>query len=323
MAGPREVTLVTGAMGCIGAWTVRHLVEQGKRVVAFDLSERRHRLDLLIPREKQAAITFVHGDLTDFTQVLGAFRAHAVTRVIHLAAFQVPLCKADPVAGSRVNVTGTVNVFEAARQTSLRHVTYASSIAVYGPPADYPPGLIAHDAALSPRTLYGVYKQANEWTARIYAQDHFVSSTALRPYTVYGVGRDQGLTSDPTKAMLAAAGGRSHHIGFGGVLQFQLASDVALQFIEAAERPLEGAHCFNLGTPPASVSQVVSIIRRVKPEASITCGDEPLPFPEGFDDRELRRHFTRVFETPLEQGIRETIEHFEACLAGGRLAPPL
>ena len=127
-----EKFLVTGSMGCIGAWTLYHLLEQGQEVVSFDISESRHRLNMLLSTEKQAAITFVKGDLTDYAQVKTAVDRHGITRIIHLAALQVPFCIANPVGGASVNVTGTVNVFEAARQSGIRHITYASSIVVYG-----------------------------------------------------------------------------------------------------------------------------------------------------------------------------------------------
>jgi nucleoside-diphosphate-sugar epimerase len=307
-----EITfLVTGAMGCIGTWVLKHLVAQGKRAVAFDLSADRHRLDWVMTPAEQAAITFVQADLTDAAQVKESFKAHEVTHVVHLAALQVPFCRANPVLGSQVNVTGTVNLFEAAREGGVRHLAYASSIAVYGPASAYPAGPVSHEALHAPQTLYGVYKMANEGTARIYWQDHKISSLGLRPYTVYGVGRDQGMTSDPTKAMWAAVRGEAFEITFGGVMQFQLASDVALQFIDAAEQSSEGAHVFNLGTPAVSVDEVIELIRQVKPDAQITRKETRLPFPESFDDSALRAHVPHVYETPLAEGMRLTMEHFE------------
>jgi len=311
---------VTGALGCIGAWTLHHLTRRGTAVVAFDLADDRHRLDLLLSPGEQSAIRFVRGDLTEFDEVLAAIRTHGVTHIIHLGALQVPFCKADPVRGAQVNVTGTVNIFEAARHAGIRHLAFASSVAVYGPPELYPARPpVPCDAALSPRTLYGVYKQANEGTARVYWQDHGIGSTALRPYTVYGIGRDQGLTSEPTKAMLAAAAGQAHHVSFGGRMQFQLASDVAHRFIDAAEHPLEGAHVFNFGTAPTAVSDLVAMIREARPGAAITCGDTPLPFPEAFDEGGLARRLPARPETPLAEGVRRTIEQFEACLRDGRI----
>jgi nucleoside-diphosphate-sugar epimerase len=305
-----DVYFVTGGMGCIGAWVLYHLQRAGKQAICFDLSEDRHRLDLLLSREEQAAITFVRGDLTDSRQVSDAFVQHAVTHVVHLAALQVPFCRANPVLGAQVNVTGTVNIFEAARQAGLRQVAYASSIAVYGPPALYPPGLLAHDAPYAPQTLYGVYKIANEQTAKVYWNDYGIASVALRPYTIYGLGRDQGLTSDPTKAMLAAARGENFHINFGGTMQFQYASDVAQQFLAAAEEPCTGALAFNLGSKPVEVAEVAATIMAQCPGVAITCADTILPFPIGCDDSALRTHTRHIYETPLAAGVAATITAF-------------
>ena len=306
----QKTFLVTGAMGCIGAWVLKHLMAQGERAVAFDLSADRHRLDWVMTPDEQAAINFAQGDLTDARQVKDVFKTYEVTHVVHLAALQVPLCRANPVLGSQVNVTGTVNLFEAAREIGVRHLAYASSIAVYGSASEYSKGPIPHDAPHKPQTLYGVYKVANEGTARIYWQDYGISSLGLRPYTVYGVGRDQGMTSDATKAMWAAIKEEPFEIGFSGVMQFQLASDVALQFILAADQAVDGVHVFNLGTPPASVDNVIELIRKIKPEAQITRKETRLPFPESFDDSSLRAHTRQVYETPLADGIQMTMEHF-------------
>ncbi len=303
--------LVSGCMGCIGAWTLYHLHLEGKRAIGFDLSTDRGRLDLLLPHAAQESITFVHGDLTDFAQVKAALEAQNVTHIIHLAALQVPACRANPVLGAQVNVVGTVNMFEAARQLGIAHLAYASSIAVYGNAADYPYRLLPHDAPLLPRTLYGVYKQANEGTARLYWQDHALSSTGLRPFTVYGLGRDQGLTSEPTKAMQAAARGQDYHISFGGKTQMHFASDVARQFIAAAEMPLNGAHVFNLGSTPISMGEIAALIMEYAPNVRITHGDAPLPFSEGTDGTALYNAFpAHIYETPLAEGISQTIQAF-------------
>ena len=302
--------LVTGAMGCIGAWTLRHLVDAGVTVVGFDVSENRRRLDLLLSREEQDKIDFVQGEIGDVDALQAVIERYGVDRIVHLAALQIPFCKADPVTGAHVNVVGTVSVFEAARQAGLRHLAYASSLAVHGDEHD---GIIGE-----PATLYGVFKHANEGTARVYWQDWGVGSLGLRPYTVYGVGRDQGLTSEPTKAMLAAAAGEPFEIGFGGRMQFHYASDVARQFIEAADAPPSGAAAFDLGTEPVAVEEVVKIIQDVKPGSSVSHVEQPLPFPEGLSGADRERYLPKTRVTLLEQGIRETIAQFEALLADGK-----
>lgn len=307
-----EKFLVTGAMGCIGAWTLAHLVWDGVQAIGLDVSRDRHRLDLLLTPDEQERIHFVQVDLADQPRVIEAFQAHGVTRVVHLAALQIPFCKAEPARGAQVNVTGTVNVFEAARLTGIRHLAYASSVAVYGPPEAYPPGPLAPEALPAPRTLYGVYKVANEGAARVYWADHGLGSVGLRPYTVYGLGRDQGLTSDLTQAMLAAVRGEAYEIGFGGAMQVQWASDVARLFIAAARGAPEGARVFNLDTPSTRVEEVIGLIREVRPGAQITHKEAPLPFPARFAPGELAAYLPDFAETPLAEGVRRTMAAFEA-----------
>lgn len=314
--------LVTGAMGCIGAWVLYHLVRQGKRAVSFDLSDNRSRIDLLLDRQEQVdAITFVQGDLTDLSQVTNAVQSQGISHIIHLAALQVPFCRANPVLGAQVNVVGTVNIFEAARLGGIQHLAYASSVAVYGPPSPEQSDQVSNDIQQLPMTLYGVYKVANEGTARVYWADHGISSTAIRPYTVYGVGRDQGMTSDPTRAMLAAAAGRSYHINFNGPCQYHYASDIALQCIAASERPLGKAAVFNLGGKPITSTELITLIQAECPGAQITAGTSRLPFPAGFDGSAYNEAFPDQTQTSLAQGIRQTIRQFQSLLAAGKIQP--
>ena len=308
--------LVTGGLGCIGAWTLYHLVQRGEAPICFDIGDNRQRLDNLLSADEQRLITFVQGDLTDAGQVQALFADHDIERIIHLAALQVPFCRANPALGAQVNVSGTIHLFEAARQQGINHIAYASSVAVYGPPELYPPGLLAPDARRSPHTLYGAYKVCNEQTAAVYYRDEGLSSIALRPYTVFGVGRDQGLTSEPTKAMRAAAGGIDYHISFGGKMQFHYASDVARQFIAAAGSALDGAYVFNLGTPPVAVATVAAIIMDCCPGVTVTVGEQLLPFPDGCDPSPLYERMPIVYETPLETAIAETIELFRLLATG-------
>jgi nucleoside-diphosphate-sugar epimerase len=214
-------------------------------------------------------------------------------------------------------------MFEAAKRAGLKHMVYASSIAVYGLSEEYPDGALSHDAALKPRTHYGVYKQANEGTARIYWLDDGISSVGLRPYIVYGPGRDQGMTSNPTKAMLAAAAGQPYHITYGGRSAYQYADDTARIFIESARAAFQGAGVFNLRGSVAHMSEIVAAIEAAEPAARghITFDDTQLPLPEETDDAPLAAVLGRIPFTPLEQGVAETLQIFKAGLAEGRLSP--
>jgi nucleoside-diphosphate-sugar epimerase len=264
----------------------------------------------------------IQGDITDLDTLVNAMETYEITDVIHLAALQVPACKANPPVGGRVNVVGTINVFEAARRLGLPRVVYASSVAVYGPSEDYESPLLTHDAPLKPRTLYGATKQMNEATARIYRWDHGLSSIGLRPYVIYGPGRDQGMTSSPTKAMLAAAAGRAYHISYGGRFGMQYADDVANLFIAAARAPFEGAEAYNIQGNVVHMREVVAAIEAAAPEVedTITFESQSLPFPDGQEDEPLRELLGDLDYTPLEEGVATCIENFREALADGRLS---
>jgi nucleoside-diphosphate-sugar epimerase len=317
----KQSYLVTGALGCIGAWVVRNLVREGTPTAVLDLGRDPHRMKLIMSSEELAQVRFIAGDITDLNVVKRAFEESGASQVIHLAGLQVPFCKADPSLGARVNVVGTVNIFEAAKQAGLKRVVYASSIAVYGPPGEYPPGPIAHDAPHRPRTHYGVYKQANEGTAKIYWYDDGLSSIGLRPYVVYGPGRDQGLTSEPTKAMLAAAAGRPYHVGFGGRFDMQYADDVARIFIHATRASFEGADAFNLRCSIVDMAEIVAAIEAAEPASrgKISFEDKALPFPDEMDGAAIAGALGPLPLTSLTDGVAETIAIFKEAIAAGHL----
>lgn len=322
----RRKVLVTGALGCLGAWVVRTLVRQDTPVVALDLADNPHRLELIMTERECQAVKRVSGDITELGPMLKLMASEKVTHVLHLAALQVPACKANPPLGALVNVVGTVNVLEAARRLEMERVVYASSVAVYGPREAYPTPLIPPNAPLMPQTLYGVTKQANEATARIYWQEHRLPSIGLRPYVIYGPGRDQGMTSTPTMAMLAAAKKEPYHISFGGRCGFQYVEDIARVFVQALEVPFEGADIFNIRGTIADMGEVVAAIEQAVPgvKGTITYEPTPLPFPDGQDDGRLQNLLGTFTYTPLTEGVAKTIRVFRNALQEGKtVSPPL
>lgn len=309
--------LVTGALGAIGVWTMRSLLERGCRVVALDVSGARHRLPLALSDQQQAQITHVAGDITDLDALQVVLDEHDITNVIHLAALQVPFVRKNPMLGAAVNVVGTVNVFEAMRRRSERlgPLVYASSIAVYGPKGTL-------DGDDTPSTLYGVYKRTNEDTAVRYFEDYGVPSIGLRPHTVFGPGRDQGVTSGPTLAMLAAAAHQPFHIPFGGHIQMQHVADVGEGFASAALLDYEGASVHNLDGVVVSVDELPALIDQAVPGAEITVADTPLPLIEGVDGSSFVQLVGRSVIGPIDERVTDSVRHFENFLARGLVQPP-
>ena len=312
-----ETYFITGAQGCIGSWIVKALAERGDRVEVFDRSDDARRLSAIMNPEDLGQVRFVTADITDAPSVLAAVRNSVAKRIIHLAGLQVPACQADPATGALVNVVGTLNVFEAARAAGIERVVYASSAAVFGMSEDDQP--LDETAVCEPSTHYGVFKRTNEGSARVYFLNHGLSSVGLRPLTVYGVNRDAGLTSDPTKAMKAAVLGVPFHIRFGGATDFQYVADTAAAFIACADGAPEGAHVFNLHGETVAVSRIVEVINKFAGSDLATFGGPAIPIAAAIDDAAIRRAVGNLPSTTLEVGIKETIEKFVALRDAGRL----
>jgi nucleoside-diphosphate-sugar epimerase len=318
-----ERFLVTGALGCIGAWTVRQLVREGVPVVAFDVGKDPRRLALIMTADELGRVAFVPGDITDLDGLNRALADHDITNVIHLAALQVPFCRADPPLGARVNVVGTVNVFEAVRRRGdgMAPVVYTGSIGMFSASdSDPATGQLREDAEPHPGNHYGVYKRANEGTAQIYWADAGVPSIGLRPMTVYGAGRDQGMTSSPTVAIAAAVLGMPFRISFGGTTLFQYADDVAKTLLLASRSTPHGPRVFNMGGSAVAIDDWIGAIDAVIPGARdlVTFEPAPLPFPSDIQHDGIGA-LGDVPVTPYDEAIAATAAIFQRLAAEGRL----
>ena len=305
--------LVTGSGGCIGSWTLAILVRAGVPTVAFDLAGDRRRPGLVMSEEELDRVTWEQGDIADAEALERVVSAHGIGAIVHLAALQVPFCRADPVAGARANVVGTVAVFEAARRHGVRRLAYASSVAAHGAVPDSP--YLA--------TLYGAYKACDEAAARVYWQDWQVPSTGIRPGVVYGVGRDQGMTSRTTFAILAAVLGREYEVPFSGAVSWLYAGEIAAAFVQAVSREREGAAVFDCNGVVATVEEGLEVLRRLRPGARVRASGDPLPFPAEDRDGALRAHIGDYGAISIAEGTAETLRAFEVLVRQGRVPTDL
>ena len=298
-----ERFLITGSEGCIGAWVLRQLVAEGVPCVAFDLRSDARRLREIAGDEVTSAIAFVQGDLTRDGDLERVVAEHAPTHIVHLAGLQVPFVAADPVMGALVNVVGTVRVLEAVRHAggAVRGLSYASSAAVYDLAGE-----------LRPRSLYGVYKRCNEETARHYAESLGVPSVGLRPWTVFGVGRDQGVTSAPTSAIQAVVRGEDFTIPFSGSMAMQYTADVAAAFVAAARAQPTSPASYDLPGIVLSMDEIIAAIETAVPgsQGRITSTGDPLPIAAATPGPSLLELVPGLTVTPFAEAVAQTAARF-------------
>lgn len=300
-----ERFLVTGSEGCIGAWTVERLVTAGFYTVAADLPPAGRRLHKILDERFHGDVVHADADVTAREVLADLIAEHRITRVIHLAALQVPFVFADPILGAQVNVTGTVRVLEAARGSAgqVRRVAYASSTAAAG----------SDDSPHTPETLYGAFKLCNEHTARLYARDFDTCALGLRPCVVYGPGRDQGLTAALTHALKAAVLEVPYELPFGGFVDLQYAPDVASAFIATALADDDaGVAVYDLHGDHVSVEDYLAMVAEAVPGAErlLTVAGDAMPGKVDVDDSDLVQRVGALPKTSLPDGIRLSLETF-------------
>jgi nucleoside-diphosphate-sugar epimerase len=315
--------MMTGGYGCIGSWVAKQLIDQGREVWIYDLKEDTHRLDQVLDPEAARRVHFVPGDVSDLDTLRASVERVGATHILHLAGLQTPTCRAHPILGAKVNVIGTLAVFETAASLKgqVERVVYASSAAVHGPPEPDMTGPLADAVRLAPLSHYGAYKVCNELNARVYWLEQGITSIGLRPWTVYGVGRDFGMTSEPTKAIKSVAVGRSYHISYGGKQDLQYVGDVAATFLRALTHPFEGAEAFNVRGAVEPIEAFAAALGEVAPEskALVTHGDRQLPIAPNLDDSRLQAQIGPLRPTSLRDGIAETYRRFVELRDQGRL----
>ncbi len=175
--------LVTGGAGFIGSHIVDALVEEGHNVVVLDNLSSGHKENL---SKVWKNICFVEGDVRDAETCLKA--AESCDGIFHEAALvSVPDSINRPRDNHDINITGTLNVLEAARINGVKRVVFASSAAIYGDNPELPK---REDMLPEPKSPYAMAKLTGEYYLKVYAECFGLETVALRYFNVFGPRQD-------------------------------------------------------------------------------------------------------------------------------------
>jgi UDP-glucuronate 4-epimerase len=274
--------LVTGAAGFIGSHLVEALLRRGDQVIGLDNFN-----DYYDPGRKHANIApalghahfgFYEADVRDAGRMEQIAADHHPDAIAHLAAMAgVRYSIGRAPLYTDVNIRGTVNLLEAARQQGVPHFVFASTSSVYGETGQIP--FVETDPCNQPLAPYPATKKAGEVMGHAYCRLHDMSFTTVRFFSVYGPrGRPDMM---PYMVMHRTVNGQPIELFDGGRMRrdWTYVDDIVSGVVAALDRPL-GYEIVNLGRgEPVWMTDFVEIIERLVGKAAIA-NSVPAPASE-------------------------------------------
>jgi UDP-glucose 4-epimerase len=299
--------LVTGGSGFIGAGVVKVLADRGDHVTAFDIA-RTARLDAILAQHANAE--FVQGEITEWPHVMAIVQAKKPDAVVHCAAIVgVTNSLASPIGTFRVNVEGSLNVFEAMRLSGVRRAINLSSEETYGV---FESDRIDETHPNRPLKPYGISKYAVERLACDYASAYGLEIIHVRTCWVYGPGLPRPRV--PKIFVDAAVAGRKLQLPGGGDFRVDhvYIDDCVDGIVKALDKPKHRYDAYHIATGEApSLAEIAAIINELVPGADIAIGPGPYRFVDGtealrkgaLDITRARRELGYEPRYPIRQGL--------------------
>lgn len=307
--------LVTGGAGFIGSHVAQDLLARGDTVVVLDNFNDYYDPKIKhnnIKRIQHDNLTVIEGDLRDVVLINQIFAEHDITHVAHLAArANVRASMEQTQLYMDVNVTGSMNIFEASKAHNVQQVVFASTSSVYGKTEILP--FVETDTADHPLAAYPASKRAAEILAHTYNHLNGMNITCVRFFNVYGpAGRPDMM---PMLLMHATQSGKQMKLFNGGDISrdWTYIDDTVDGVIAALDTPL-GYEVINLGVGnPIKLIDFVEIIEEVsgkeinKISVETPPSDPPITYCNNQKARDLLGFEPKI---SVEEGLYKTWEWY-------------
>ena len=324
--------LVLGGTGFIGGYVARALAADGRRVTAYARRGPSPEMQAVM-RGELDRITIANGSIGNLPDLLAKVAAIKPSSIVHVAAnVDVPALLRDPYLAFTENVTGTINVFEAARLHGVRKVIFFSSIGVL-PPRRYEPIDVNHPVIVArsgPGTgSYGAAKASGELFAYAYNQAYDLDIRIIRPSAVYGFGMPWHSANNIKELVEPAVRGERAELASGGTLprdytHVRDVADLTVAVLNAGD-DTDKVFYAATGQELADANDVAKIIMELIPGADISVSDVSTPLDDmeasfrgilSITNAREQLGWTPKF-TPLREGITEYISRCREFLAEG------
>lgn len=288
---------VTGGSGFLAQHFTAFARRNGHHVVGYDIVEPTNGI----------ADAWILGDIADRNMLLSALQSYQPEVVVHLATVLTDLCAIDPELGTRVNCLGTANVFQAAYETGIRRVIYASSVAVFTAGTSEIRG---DDRPIMPVGVYGATKAYSELLAtalsRQWGSPEYLG---LRFGWIYGAERDRGWR-DLQQLIDDFLSGKTEvrFPDFNDANDWTFVADAAKTILHCLTSPTPTVGAYNVSGDYRHVQDAVRHLQRRFPGTNVIPVEAKLPTCawEFQCDRLLGEVGYRP-ETTLESGLDEMI----------------
>ncbi len=303
--------LVIGGMGFIGSRIVRSLVELGEEVVVVGRQPTLHRLG-----EVAEKVKVVQGDKTNIEQIFDWINTYNVSKIVDASSELEAESERIPYSATKINLIGTLNVFEAARIAGIKRVIWASSLAVYGD-KKRAGGIPQNEDALNhPVTVYGACKAYGEFMTRLYNARWGMDIVALRPSSVYGPLRASGLTSWLTDAVKLPLRGQVVDIPVGPdeTTNFCFVDDCAEAFVRCCQ--YEGDRLphdiYYIGGFKASIKELMDEVTKHILGVEARFHGKPIYYLDQIDNSRIRMDLGFQLRYDLAAGVKEQVSRQRA-----------
>jgi UDP-glucose 4-epimerase len=306
--------LLTGGTGFMGAWIVRALMKKNHTPIIYDL-----RSDLSLLEDAREKFELVQGDTLDLATLIRTIKRFKITRIIHAAALTSP---PNPLTGIKINVEGSINVFEAAKLMDIRRVVFISSKAAYGAITGehahptYKP--VTEDYRKTPDSVYGATKVAAEFMASYYRKTYGIEIVTLRFALIYGPGKSLRYKSlsIPGRIIENAVKGLETKISQGREQKTDLVyiKDVVNAIMLACFKPKLRSNVFHIGSGAGTtLLDLAEEIKKLYPKAIVEVGPGVDYLGDNrshycvLDISRAKKYLGYSPEFPLKKGVKDYI----------------
>ncbi len=273
-------TLVTGGTGFVGSNIVKSLLQRGHKVVCFDLVAPDD-LTKQYVESWAGKVSFVQGDILSKADLEGMAARHDIVKIVHAAVYtgirnDIEAQRSRSIVD--INLAGTANLLDLARDLKPERFVYVSSGAVYGEPRDSDE-VLREDSVLLPRSLYAVTKYASELIVRRYGELHGFQTVSMRLSSPYGpmerVTDHRALMSVPHEWTGNAVRGEPVRVGERGLARdFTYVADTAAGICTALDAPSPSYDVYNVSSGKlVTLGEIIEALRTCRPALEVI--DDP------------------------------------------------